>query len=142
MDRVGFALEHIAEAKCWLGRSARFLTCGTRACSCGEETCARASGKLGQNFGIHSLNTSARPQEPMSTTDVEAHFTTKSQTAFQSQKVRWFLGFWHGLLRRELEYVHFGLRDGCNPSPPLELGRRSWPRGVLGACAGGHDRPR
>ena len=41
-------------------------------------------GTTGQQFGIHTVNTSARPSGSMSSADVGAHLTSKLQAAFQS----------------------------------------------------------
>jgi len=71
------------------------FTCGTagRAALCGDETCAMPVGNPGQNFGIHTVNTSARPSGSMSNADVEALVSSKLQAAFQAQKYDSFMDF-------------------------------------------------
>ena len=60
---------------------------------CVDETCAMPVGKTGQNFGIHTVNTSARPSGSMSNADVEALESGKLEAAFQAQKYGSFMDF-------------------------------------------------
>ena len=86
---------------------------------------------LGQNFGIHTVNTSARPSGSMSNADVEALVSSKLQAAFRQ---------FHGLCCRFLHHnsgqIHFTLQNKQYPSPPPQLTKRNSPSSLSNSCRG------
>ena len=81
------------------------FTCSTagRAALCGDETCATPVGNLRQNFGIHTVNTSARSSGSLSIAFVVALFISKLYAACQLHKYLCFFDFtagvWTSILR-------------------------------------------
>ena len=81
------------------------------------------------------MNTSAHLSGSMSNADVEAVFTSKLQTAFQSQKHDSFMDFAAVFHATTCTNIFRPSRQQCS-SPPLGLARRDWSTVVLSACTG------
>ena len=119
-----------------------------RAALCGDETCAMPVGNPGHNFGIHTVNTSARPSGSMSNADVEALVSSKLQAAFQAEKYDSFMDFAAVFYTTSLDkYISAFKTDGVLTSSSVgrtklaSSGTRCWcswaaPSSLSNSCRG------
>jgi len=68
------------------------------------KTCSMPQGGPGQDFGLHTVNTTARPTGEITVEMVEAHFTDKLSTAFKKQTYDSFMDFTTVLFAPDLDY--------------------------------------